>query len=204
MFTPVRPPYLLRRYYNRFTWNIPGEGRKVYLTFDDGPVTGVTDFVLDTLDDFKVKATFFCIGANVKKNPELFQRTLQSGHRVGNHTFQHTNGWLTNVDVYVKDVAEAAHCITSNLFRPPYGRIKKSQAELLLQQYRIIMWDVLSYDFDSGIKPAQCLQNVTMHTRPGSVIVFHDSQKAFSNVKAILPRYLEFLLKNDFVPEVIP
>lgn len=204
MFTPVRPPYLLRRYYNRFTWSIPGADRKVYLTFDDGPVAGVTEFVLDTLDEFKVKATFFCIGSNVKKNPELYQRLLKSGHKTGNHTFLHKNGWLTNADDYVKDVAEAAQHISSGLFRPPYGRIKKAQAELLLPHYRIIMWDVLSYDFSPAVNPAQCLKNVITHTRPGSVIVFHDSQKAFRNVKQVLPGYLEFLLLNNFEPEVIP
>lgn len=204
MFTPVRPPYLLRRYYKDFTWNIPGDGRKVYLTFDDGPVPEVTEFVLDTLARFDVKATFFCIGSNVKQHPALFNRIRESGHRTGNHTFIHKNGWMANVDDYINDVADAAQFIQSDLFRPPYGRIKKSQAEFLLKQYKIIMWDVLSYDYDPSVSPQQCLQNVTSHTRPGSVIVFHDSVKAFRNVKAVLPKYLEFLLSNEFVPEILP
>ena len=204
MFTPVRPPYLLRRYYKDFTWNLPGEGRKVYLTFDDGPVPEVTDFVLDTLSRFNMKATFFCIGNNVKLHPDIFNRIRESGHRIGNHTFLHKNGWLTNKADYINDVAEAAQFISSDLFRPPYGRIKKSQAEYLLKQYKIIMWDVLSCDYDQSVSPQKCLHNVTSHTRPGSIIVFHDSSKAFRNVKEVLPQYLEFLLKNDFVPEILP
>ncbi len=175
----------------------------MYLTFDDGPVPEVTDFVLDTLSRFEMKATFFCIGNNVKQNPALFNRIRESGHRIGNHTFVHKNGWMTNVEDYINDVAEAAQFIQSDLFRPPYGRIKKSQAEYLLKHYKIIMWDVLSYDYDPSVSPQKCLYNVTAHTRPGSIIVFHDSSKAFRNVKEVLPEYLEFLLKNDFVPEIL-
>jgi len=204
MFSPVRPPYLLRRYYSDFTWNIPGDENKVYLTFDDGPIPGATEFVLDTLDHFNVKATFFCIGNNVKTNPEIFERIKSDGHRVGNHTFNHKNGWLFNEEEYVRDVKDAADFIESGLFRPPYGRIKKSQAEILLKQYKIIMWDVLSYDYDQKVTPQQCLQNVISNTRPGSIIVFHDSLKAFRNVKEVLPKYLEFLVENNFVPVTLP
>ncbi len=204
MFTPVRPPFLLRKYYNEFVWQMPAGENKVYLTFDDGPVPGPTDFVLNTLDSFHVKATFFCIGKNVKSNPEIFSRLIQSGHRIGNHTFFHKNGWMTNAEDYINDVSDAAKFIESNLFRPPYGRIKKSQAEMLLPQYKIIMWDVLSYDFSPQVNPQQCYSNVANHTRAGSVIVFHDSLKAFQNVKETLPRYLEFLLKNNFIPSLLP
>ena len=204
MFNPVRPPYLIRRYYSRFTWSIPNEERKVYLTFDDGPIPEVTEFVLDILAEHNVKATFFCIGKNVSTNPDIYKRILDNGHRTGNHTHFHKNGWLTSADDYANDVNQAASLITSDLFRPPYGRIKKSQADSLTQHYKIIMWDVLSYDFLESLTPEQCLKNVTTNTRPGSVIVFHDSVKAFPRMKKVLPAYLRFLKDQQFIPEIIP
>ncbi len=150
------------------------------------------------------KHNFFCIGKNVKSNPEIFSQIIQSGHRIGNHTFFHKNGWMTNTQDYINDVSDAAKVIQSDLFRPPYGRIKKSQAEMLLPHYKIIMWDVLSYDFSPQVNPQQCYKNVTNHTRAGSIIVFHDSIKALQNVKETLPRFLEFLLKNNFIPSLLP
>jgi len=193
MFSTVRPPYLLRRYYNRFIWNLNPDTKIIYLTFDDGPVEGPTDFVLEQLDKFNAKATFFCIGDNVRKNPDLFQKLKAAGHRIGNHTFNHMNGWQHNTDDYVNNVQIAEAFITTDIFRPPYGRIKKNQADVLLEKYRIIMWDVLSYDYDKEVTPEKCYLNVVNNARPGSIIVFHDSLKAFRNLKYTLPKSLEFM-----------
>ncbi len=176
----------------------------MFLTFDDGPVPEVTEFVLDVLDSHQVKATFFCVGNNVSKNPGIYNQIINNGHRVGNHTHLHKNGWLTGTDEYTQDVIEAARYIDSDLFRPPYGRIRKSQADVLTARYKIIMWDVISYDYSNSISPEQCLKNVITHTRPGSVIVFHDSVKAFRNLKKVLPAYLGFLKEQQFIPEIIP
>lgn len=203
MFSAVRPPYLLRRYYNRFIWNLNPESKSVYLTFDDGPIPGPTDFVLDQLQKFNAKATFFCIGDNVRKNPELFQKVNDAGHRIGNHTFNHLNGWQHNTDDYVKNVQSAESFISTDIFRPPYGRIKKQQADVLLDKYKIIMWDVLSYDYDKEVSPEQCYLNVVNNVRPGSIIVFHDSLKAFRNLEYTLPRCLRYLKDNDYSFEVI-
>jgi len=204
MFAPVRPPYLLRKFYSDFTWNMPGEDRKIYLTFDDGPLPGITEFVLDALKAHNAKATFFCVGNNVKQNAEIFQRTVDEGHRIGNHTYFHKNGWYTPVPEYLQDVSDAAQLINSNLFRPPYGKIKLRQAQALLPHYKIIMWDVISYDWDQSVSPEQCLDNVTLNTRPGSIVVFHDNIKAIGNLKEVLPKYLEYLKQNEFSFEVIP
>ncbi len=204
MFTPVTPPYLIRRYYNKFTWNLPNEQRKVYLTFDDGPLPGVTDFVLDTLESFNAKATFFCVGDNVTKHAAIYNRILKNGHRTGNHTFFHRNGWQSSLQEYLHEVTLASKVISSDLFRPPYGRIKKSQSQEILRDYRIIMWDVLSYDFAQTVSPMQCLSNVKTFSRPGSIIVFHDNQKSFRNLREVLPAYLKYLHENNFVPAIIP
>jgi peptidoglycan-N-acetylglucosamine deacetylase len=198
MFTPVRPPYLLRKFYSEFTWDIPVNGPEVFLTFDDGPTPGVTEFVLDTLKQHLAKATFFCIGKNVQQHPELFERIKAEGHRTGNHTYQHLNGWITSAQAYKDDVKEASRFITTDLFRPPYGRLKKSQARDLLPIYRVVMWDVLSFDWDPTVTPETCLSNVINHIRAGSIIVFHDSQKAFPNLKYALPRVLEYLSEKKY------
>lgn len=203
MFSAVRPPYLLRRYYNRFIWNMSSDSKGVYLTFDDGPIPGPTDFVLDQLQKFNAKATFFCIGDNVRKNPDLFQKVNDAGHRIGNHTFNHLNGWQHNTSDYVKNVYDAEAFINTDIFRPPYGRIKKQQADVILEKYKVIMWDVLSYDYDKEVSPEQCYLNVVKNVRPGSIIVFHDSLKAFQNLEYTLPKCLRYLKENDYTFEVI-
>lgn len=186
---------MLRKWYGSFTWIKESLGKSVYLTFDDGPVPGPTEFVLDQLEKFQAKATFFCIGNNVIRHPGIFDRILKSGHTVGNHTFNHLNGWQYNTQDYTKDVAAAAGVIKSSLFRPPYGRIKKQQADELKSQFEIVMWDVLSYDFDALVSPQKCYQNVIGNVQPGSIVVFHDSLKAFTNLKYALPEALRYL--ND-------
>lgn len=198
MLFPVRPPWLLTRFLNRYTWRIPesSDRKTVYLTFDDGPVPQHTGFVLDVLKEYGAQATFFCIGENAARHPELIERILASGHSLGNHTYHHLNGWKTPLLNYLADIEKAAEVIPSNLFRPPYGRINMKQGRCLLEKYRVIMWDVLSYDFETSETPERCYKNVINYTRPGSIVVFHDSAKAAPNLEKTLPAYLDFL-KNE-------
>jgi peptidoglycan-N-acetylglucosamine deacetylase len=203
MLAAVRPPFLLRRFYSRFTWRIPSAANEVYLTFDDGPIPGPTEFVLDCLASYNIKATFFCTGDNVRKHQQLYNRLLTEGHKVGNHTFSHLNGWKTATEKYVSDFNQAVPLIDTDLFRPPYGRIRKAQADYILKGHKIIMWDILSYDFDKNISPQKCLNNVIKNVRPGSIIVFHDSIKAFKNLEYALPKALKYFKERNFQCEVI-
>lgn len=154
--------------------------------------------MLDTLAAYQAKATFFCIGSNVEANPAIYRRILEEGHGVGNHTYNHLNGWKVSNDEYLKDIALCEKHVQSNLFRPPYGRILRNQAKALLPHKKIVMWDVLSADFDTRIAPEQCLRNVVEHTQNGSIIVFHDSVKAFERMSYALPRFLEHLSEAGF------
>ncbi len=192
----VKTPWWLKKLYPSFTWTIKGEDKVLYLTFDDGPHETVTSFVLDELKKYNAKATFFCIGKNVAVNKELYQRIIDEGHQTGNHTNHHLNGWKTNKKTYLEDIEKASELIKSDLFRPPYGRITRSQARQIMRTEgvpsRIIMWDVLSGDFDTSLHPDKCVKNVTDHARQGSIIVFHDSEKAFERMSYALPRVLEY------------
>ena len=206
----IKTNRLIKRIFSNYVWDIPTMEKKVYLTFDDGPTPEITPWVLDQLNDFNAKATFFCIGDNIQKHPEIFQSVRQNGHAVGNHTFNHLNGWKTKTSDYIENVqcckVSIQQLTTDNqqLFRPPYGKIKKAQASLLRKEgYKIIMWDVLSGDFDSGILPEKCLHNVIRNTQPGSIIVFHDSIKSYRNLEYTLPKFLTFLKQNNYVCEVI-
>ena len=177
--------------------------KEIYLTFDDGPHPLITNWVLDELKKYNALATFFCIGKNVQQFAECYNRILDEGHAVGNHTYTHLNGWKTNDKEYLADVVEAAKLIKSNLFRPPYGRIKTKQAkqiQTVLQpgNVKIIMWDVLSGDFDVSFSPQQCFSNVIENGLPGSIIVFHDSEKAFENLKYALPKLLNHLKAGGY------
>ncbi|PZF71390.1 polysaccharide deacetylase family protein [Taibaiella soli] len=199
----VKMPWYLKILFPRgLTWKIPkGNKPTVYLTFDDGPHPTITPFVLDRLQQHDAKATFFCIGKNVVEHPEVYQRILDEGHTVGNHTQNHKNGWKTDTDEYIRNIIEAAKHIDSKLFRPPYGRIKYPQAKFLLQAnppWKIIMWGVLSEDYDQQITPEQCLKNVLMHIEPGSIVVFHDSEKAWDRLSYALPRVLQFCKEKNW------
>jgi peptidoglycan/xylan/chitin deacetylase (PgdA/CDA1 family) len=194
MFYLVRTPWWLRRCFPGCIWEIAEQRPIVYLTFDDGPDPGVTPFVLDQLAHYDMHATFFCIGKNVEAHPEVYARILSEGHRTGNHTHHHLNGWKTDDDTYLTDISRAARLIDSDLFRPPYGRIGSGQLRRLRHLspvMRPVMWSVLSGDFDPGISPARCIRNVLDHARPGSVITFHDSEKAFPVLREALPVILE-------------
>ena len=181
----------------------------VYLTFDDGPHPTITPWVLNELKQYGAKATFFCIGQNVVKFGNVYEQVLADGHGVGNHTFHHLNGWKTNSNTYVANVVKAAEVVPSTLFRPPYGKIKMAQARQLRhaingEPMKVIMWDVLSADFDGTISPAKCTENVLENVQPGSIVVFHDSEKAFPNLRLTLPEVLSSLKENGYRFEKIP
>jgi len=199
----IKTPWWTKKYFSSYIWDLPPNGKSVYLTFDDGPDPDVTQWVLNELKKYNALATFFCIGNNVEKFPDVYQTILNSGHATGNHSYSHPNGWQTDVETYIDDVAAAAKFISTNLFRPPYGRIKSSQAKkipdaLQRKDAKIIMWDVLSADFDPSFTPETCLSNVLKNVRPGSIVVFHDSERASRNLKYSLPRVLNFLAENEY------
>jgi peptidoglycan/xylan/chitin deacetylase (PgdA/CDA1 family) len=171
--------------------------KKIYLSFDDGPHPVATPFVLDQLKKYNAKASFFCIGKNVAAYPSLYSRILEEGHTVGNHTQDHLNGWKTTTDDYLRNVKAAEKWIKSGLFRPPYGRIRSAQARKM-RQYQIIMWDVLSADFDKAFSAERCYQHVVRHTNNGSIVVFHDSEKAWDKMSNTLPLVLEHFSKKGF------
>lgn len=192
-----------------YIWKIKTDGKKVFLTFDDGPTPEITEWVLNELKKYDAKATFFCIGDNIKKFPEIFQKLITDKHSIGNHTFNHLNGWKTDVTKYLDNVLLCQSQIeknnfSTNLFRPPYGKISRKQAKNLTQEnYKIIMWDIISYDFDKTITKEKCLENVITNVEPGSIIVFHDSKKAWQNLEFVLPKTLEFLKKEGYTFEKI-
>ena len=201
MFYLVKTPLWLKKIYPSCLWNLPRGDKKIYLTFDDGPHPVATPFVLDTLQAYQAKATFFCIGKNVELYPEMYKRILLEGHRVGNHTHNHLNGWKAEDAGYLDNVLMAARCIDSDLFRPPYGRITRFQIDCLTKPqpgFRIIMWDVLSGDFDTSLTAARCSRNVIKNAQPGSVVVFHDSEKAFERLKGALPGVLDHFAALGF------
>ena len=188
----VHTPGWLQSLYPKRLWRQP-EQDTVYLSFDDGPIPEVTPWVLETLAQHQAKATFFVIGDNVRKNPEVLEQVAAAGHSIGNHTFHHLNGWKTSTAAYLENVAEVSQLLDSQLFRPPYGRLSTQQATALEKLgYQIIMWDVLSADFDA-IAPQKCLANVLENISQGSIVVFHDSIKASENLRFALPKTLEFI-----------
>ncbi len=194
-------PFWLQWLYPKLTWHKNRKEKCVYLTFDDGPIPVVTPFVLNTLKNFNAKATFFCIGENISNYPDIFSDILSAGHTVGNHTYNHLKGWKTSDAEYLMDIEKCGALINSNLFRPPYGRIRNSQIRKLISmkpEIDIIMWDVLSGDFDTGITGEKCVHNVLDHVRNGSIVVFHDSQKAFPRLEHALPVVIESLKSNGF------
>lgn len=189
----VKPPALLKRLFPKdLVWRKQSQDT-VYLSFDDGPHPVATSFVLDELRKYGARATFFCIGKNVCLHPDIYQRILNDEHAVGNHTQNHLNGWRTPTDIYLKNIQSAATTIDSGLFRPPYGRIRKSQARAIKERgYEIIMWDILCGDFDTNISPEQCWENIRKKLRPGAIVVFHDSAKAWERMRFALPKTLEY------------
>lgn len=187
----ARPPVLVRWLLPQALWSMPTASQSVYLTFDDGPDPTATPFVLDCLRQYGAKATFFLLGRNAERYPDLVQRILDEGHAIGNHGYNHLSGWAHPFDRYLADVKKAEKSIPSNLFRPPYGRITRSQCRNMSKSYKVVMWDVMSYDFHPGYDAKQCVRNVLDYTRAGSIIVFHDNPKAYDNLLTALPMCLE-------------
>ncbi|WP_181374526.1 polysaccharide deacetylase family protein [Polaribacter aquimarinus] len=197
-----RTPRVMMRLFSKYTWHFHSAKKQIFLTFDDGPTPEITQFVLDELKKYNAKATFFCIGKNIQNHQDIFNQILLEGHSIGNHTQNHLKGWKSNLDSYVKNVLECENIISSKtkklktqhykLFRPPYGKIKNKQAKILIEKgYQIIMWDVLSADFDTSISNEKCLQNVLKNTKNGSIVVFHDSIKAAERMRYTLPIILK-------------
>jgi peptidoglycan/xylan/chitin deacetylase (PgdA/CDA1 family) len=197
----AKTPALLTAVYPNCLWKVNTQEKKLYLTFDDGPIPEVTPFVLDELKKWDAKATFFCIGKNIEANPGIFKRIIDEGHSIGNHTYNHLNGWNTSDKEYYANIEQCsqvlsnllptADCGLPTLFRPPYGKLKPSQYSTLKSQYRIVMWDVLSYDFDLTLSTEKVLDNVLKNAEAGSIIVMHDSLKAQPKVEYALPQILE-------------
>jgi peptidoglycan/xylan/chitin deacetylase (PgdA/CDA1 family) len=206
----IKTHWIIKKLFSNYIWDIPNNENKIYLTFDDGPTPEITNWTLNQLEHYQAKAIFFCIGDNLRKYPEIYQEIIKKGHSVGNHTFNHLKGWKTKTADYVENAKlfeselikmSTANC---NLFRPPYGKIKPSQSKILRNEgYKIIMWDVLSADYDQSISPEECLGNVIQNCKSGSIIVFHDSIKGFKNLEYVLPRTLEFIKEKGFVCEVL-
>lgn len=195
----TKTPWLIKKIYPNYIWSINTKDKIIYLTFDDGPHPTATSFVLETLKQFNAKATFFCIGKNVELFPTVYSSIIEQGHTAGNHTQNHLNGWKTNDETYIKNIEAAASNIDSKLFRPPYGRITRFQAKLLLQaNYKIFMWDVLSGDFDINLSKEKCADNVLLQAKQGSIVVFHDSEKAFERLEFALPKVLAFFSKQGY------
>jgi len=214
---PVKMPFLVQRFFKRYTWHIAiSKTEKVlYLTFDDGPTPDITPWTLEVLKRYNAKATFFCIGSNINKHPAIFKGILDHGHRVGNHTQDHIKGWRTSLHDYLKNVELAKTSILSqvlnpqskisNLFRPPYGQISRSQGKSLIKQgYKVIMWSILSFDWEQTVSQEQCYKNVINKAVSGDIIVFHDSVKASKNMQYALPRVLEYYTKLGYTFKQIP
>ncbi|MDO1502407.1 polysaccharide deacetylase family protein [Winogradskyella maritima] len=214
---PAKTPTLVKRLFPNFIWNIDTKEKVLYLTFDDGPTPQITEWVLEILEEYKAKATFFCIGSNIEKHPDIFDAILKCGHAVGNHTYNHLKGWKHKTTDYLFDIEKTQSLINSKiqllnsnahsdadwnlelehcnlkLFRPPYGKLKTKQAKQLQNlNYKTVMWDVLSFDWDASVSEEACLKNVTSSAKEGSVVVFHDSVKASRNLRYVLPKVMEY------------
>jgi len=195
---------ILKTFLPQLVWELPDDEKYIYLTFDDGPHPEITLKVLNILDQFDAKATFFCVGDNVRKFESTYHQILIKGHKTGNHSFNHLNGWKTTSDEYYRNIKKCAELVDSHLFRPPYGRIKPTQAAYLKMRYRIIMWTVLTEDYNKNLSPVKCLEKAIRKTRQGSIIVFHDSEKAQKNMLTVLPKFLEHFTQYGYRFPVIP
>ena len=206
----VKTGRFIKKLFSGYVWYVPGNQKTVYFTFDDGPVPEATPWVLNLLKEHNIKATFFCIGDNIQKHPDTFKQVVDGGHAIGNHTFNHLNGWSTGYKKYIENFEKCEVSIldtttpAAKLFRPPYGKIKRRQAlQLRRRGYKIIMWDVLSADFDQTITPQDCLNNVIHNVTNGSIIIYHDSIKASANLRYALPKAIAYLKENDYTFAVL-
>lgn len=207
--TPVKTPLVVKKMFPNYVWDIPTNDKILYLTFDDGPTPEITNWVLRTLKSFNAKATFFCIGKNIEAHPNIFQTILNEGHAIGNHTYTHVKGWKTKIEDYILEIKKTQKIMNlpfsnTHLFRPPYGQITPRQGkELMTLGYKIIMWDVISFDWDKTLSEETCLNNVITKSNNGSIIVFHDSVKASKNMQYALPKVLEYFSEKGYVFKAI-
>lgn len=206
---PAKTPGFVKTLFPKFVWNINTTKKELYLTFDDGPTPKITDWVLQTLKEYNAKATFFCIGNNIESQPEIFHSIINDGHCIGNHTYNHSKGWKTKTKQYIEEVEKTQFLINSKLedsnhispkiFRPPYGKFKSKQSRALQKLgYKIVLWDVLSYDWDKSVSEKACLENIIFKAKEGSVVVFHDSIKASRNLKYALPKALDYYSRKGY------
>jgi len=196
MYLP-KTPIIAKKIFPKLTWDNKNKEQAVYLSFDDGPTPSITHWVLDLLNQYQAKATFFCLGKNVVLYPEIFERIIKEGHSIGNHTYNHLNAWNTPKEKYLNDIKSCERVFHSKLFRPPYGKLKPGLRTKILKDYKIIMWDIMTYDFDQSLSPNQCIENVCKHVQAGSIIVMHDSLKAEKNLKGSLPSILQYFTDQN-------
>ena len=222
---PVKTPKLIKGIFPKYVWNMPTDEKVIYLTFDDGPTPKITNWTIDLLKSYNAKATFFCIGNNIEKHPDIFCDILREGHAVGNHTYHHPNGWTTCTKHYIHEVIKTEHLMqavlndqndnfakrtsliapNSKLFRPPYGKIAPSQGQQLLQMgYKIIMWDILAFDWKESLSKERCANNVISEAGPGSIVVFHDSVKASKRMAYALTQTLEHFSAQGYQFKCLP
>jgi len=194
----IKPPKIISHTFKDILWKIKSNEKVLYLTFDDGPIPENTEWILSELEKYKAKATFFCVGENVNKYPEIFKKILENGHSVGNHTYNHLNNWKIGFHSYMENIRKANNLIKSNLFRPPYGKLGFYSMRAIKKDYQIVLWDVLSRDFDSQISSEMCLYNVIDNASQGSIIVFHDNYKATRNLQYVLPYVLDFYTQKGY------
>lgn len=195
----IQPKKWMKKFFSKAVWEIRTSEKEIYLTFDDGPIPGLTEWILDELKRYNAKATFFCVGENIQKNKDVFERILKEGHQVGNHTQNHIKGFHSSLLEYIRNTEACEAFTKSKLFRPPYGQLGKSQYRALLKKnYKIVFWDVISYDYEK-ITPEQCLRNVLRYTRSGSIVLFHDNVKAEKNVKYALTHTLKYFTEKGFL-----
>lgn len=199
----LSPPKFFQRFFPNLIWSIPNEEGAVFLTFDDGPTPGVTPWVLEQLRAYDAKATFFCLAKNVERDPDLFEQIVAEGHAIGNHSYSHIKGWFTRTKQYVEDVDFANTFLHTNLYRPPYGRFKAKQFNMLRGRYKIVMWNVLSMDYSRRVSRKRVAKYVMKYVKPGDIIVFHDSLKAERNLRYALPRVLETIAMRGYVAKPI-
>lgn len=196
-------PRFIRAYLGGL-WRVKDNEKAVYLTFDDGPTPVITQKVLDLLDEYKAKATFFCVGKNISKHPGIYKKILEKGHATGNHTYSHLNGWKTSIKEYIEDVKKCRHLVEGNLFRPPYGKMSKQQKKHIKKMgYNIVMWTILSRDFDKKVDPGESIKQVKTKGKKGSIIVFHDSEKAAASLFKILPVVLNYYTGKGFCFKIL-
>jgi peptidoglycan/xylan/chitin deacetylase (PgdA/CDA1 family) len=200
----VRTPYIIKKLYPKIVWDMPHGNNSIYLTFDDGPHPEITPWVLEQLEKYNAKATFFCLGKNTEKYPGIYEQIRRQGHSTGNHSYSHLDGWRTRNEIYFEDVKKADSVLHAKLFRPPYGKLKRSQSSVLDPQFSIVNWSVMPGDFDTAISKETCYENLAGTIRPGDIVCLHDNEKARPHLNYCLPKWLELFKKKNLECSALP